>query len=274
MTVTWNNQPETTTDYQLYLLPSTDPYMDYTDIDVTTLIDKLYSEPETYDGLMLRLVTEDYYRCLLFASSDYNDTVELRPKLVIIYSICEPPVAAFSYTGEGLALYFEDQSQAAEAYWWNFGDGYYSDLPNPWHIYDLAGTYEVCLTTWNECDVDSVCHAISINIMDTAQINEDHPDPINYNLAGTSGPKESVDGCIFRVYPNPARNLVNVMSDLRVQAKLQLFDTKGRSLIDKMIDFSEDGIYTLNTSNLPAGTFCLLITSGRYTASKIIILTR
>jgi PKD repeat protein len=279
MTVTWNNQPETTTDFQLYLPPSTDPFMDYTDIDVTALISKLYAEPETYDGLMLRLVTEDYYRCLLFASSDYNDTVEMRPKLQVIYSICEGPVAAFSYIDEGLVLHFEDQSQLAEAYWWNLGDGYYSDLANPWHIYDLAGTYEVCLTTWNECGVDSVCQPISINISDNLQVNDDqshevYPDPVNNNLAGTYGPNEIVDRSIFKVYPNPAKNQVNVMSDMGVQAKLQLFDTKGQCLIDKMIDFSEYGIYTINTSDLPAGTFCLRVSSGKNTISKIIILAR
>jgi hypothetical protein len=39
-------------------------------------------------GIMIRLVEEVYYRALLFASSD-NDNSELHPKLVLFYSIEE-----------------------------------------------------------------------------------------------------------------------------------------------------------------------------------------
>jgi PKD repeat protein len=236
---TWNDPPQTTTEDQVYLPTSTEPEQDYTNIDVTIPIRKMYNEPENYHGLMLRLVNEEYYRCLLFASGDYLENPELRPKLEIIYISCEPPTVDFdyqvngdtvSYTGtspsatswhwdfgdgdtsniqnpdhiylqqgtyqvclrvddtcyfaehcdmvsicdmilpesafiyliDNLTVTFQDASIMADEYYWDFGDGYYSNLSNPLHIYDYPGQYEVCLTTWNACGSDTSCQMIEL----------------------------------------------------------------------------------------------------------------
>ena len=46
---------------------------------------------------------------------------------------------------------------------WNFGDGHFSDDPNPVHIYDEPGTYTVCLIVQNEfgCVAD-ICHQVVV----------------------------------------------------------------------------------------------------------------
>jgi PKD repeat protein len=238
-TVTWNNQPSVTTEGQVYLPASTQPHQDYRNIDVTELIRKMYDEPQNYHGFLFRLITEEYYRCLVFASGDYMDDPALRPKLEIIYISCEPPavdynyelndhtvsftgisptatswqwdfgdgetsdlqnpqhtyalqgiyqvclrvddacyfaehceniaicynippVAAFTYVIDDQTVTFHDASEMADSYYWDFGDGYYSNLSDPFHIYDYPGQYEVCQMTWNACGSDTACEVIEL----------------------------------------------------------------------------------------------------------------
>lgn len=44
---------------------------------------------------------------------------------------------------------FTSKSLNATEYYWNFGDGIFSTLPNPSHTFSKAGIYNVCLTIWN-----------------------------------------------------------------------------------------------------------------------------
>jgi PKD repeat protein len=161
-TVTWNNQPFTTTYKEVYLPPSTDPYQDYTDIDVTPLIRTLYEEPESYHGMMLRLINEYPYTCLLFASGDYMDTVEMRPFLQVTYIDCTPPSVSFEYETEGLSAAFTGTCPSALTWHWDFGDGDTSNLQNPEHTYLQQGFYEVCLTVWDTCYFSSTCQTIEV----------------------------------------------------------------------------------------------------------------
>lgn len=84
--VTWTNQPSTSITNQAYLPHSTSSNQDYLNIDVTGMIQTMISSPSTNYGMMLKLNTESFYRCLLFASSDHPNEA-LHPKLVICYSL-------------------------------------------------------------------------------------------------------------------------------------------------------------------------------------------
>ena len=83
-TVTWNNQPPTTTRDEAALLASTSATEDYT-IDVTTLVQDMIDSPATSFGFMISLQTEQYYRSLVFGSSNNPDST-LHPKLDICYT--------------------------------------------------------------------------------------------------------------------------------------------------------------------------------------------
>ena len=85
-TVTWNNQPTTTTQNQVFLPASTNSIQDYLNIDVTNLVQDMIMNPNSSYGFLLKLVTEQYYRKMIFASSDNADST-LHPKLDICYNI-------------------------------------------------------------------------------------------------------------------------------------------------------------------------------------------
>jgi photosystem II stability/assembly factor-like uncharacterized protein len=62
------------------------------------------------------------------------------------------------------SIYFHNQSFCANKFWWNFGDGYYSDLENPWHMYSLPGIYEVCLIAIDTISMtsDTICKTLEV----------------------------------------------------------------------------------------------------------------
>jgi len=80
--VTWNTQPRVTREGEIILPPSGSPDQDYTNIDVTELVQFMINNPSKNYGIMIRLLNESYYRSVVFGSSDYPNP-EKRPKLVI-----------------------------------------------------------------------------------------------------------------------------------------------------------------------------------------------
>jgi hypothetical protein len=103
-TVTWNNQPTTTTVNQVYLPASISPTQDYTNIDVTALVQDLISDPNANNGLMLQLLTESYYRCLLFASSDHPDASK-HPKLNLCYTVLDNAISEYASGSDEFSIY-------------------------------------------------------------------------------------------------------------------------------------------------------------------------
>lgn len=85
-TVTWNNQPATTTQNRVALPASTSPTQNYTDIDITALMQDIHNNPTSGYGIMLKLQNETTFRRLNFCSSDHSNP-SLRPKLYICYTI-------------------------------------------------------------------------------------------------------------------------------------------------------------------------------------------
>ncbi len=71
--------------------------------------------------------------------------------------VISKPVAEYTYLGtlkgcQGLEVTFKAQEQKNVNYLWSFGDGVYSDLINPTHIYPKSGTYQVELIVQSAID--------------------------------------------------------------------------------------------------------------------------
>jgi gliding motility-associated-like protein len=79
------------------------------------------------------------------------------------------PIAAFkvdsSYSCEGIAYKFTDQSMLATSVVYSFGDGTFSTQQNPVHIYPYNGTYTVSLIATNPPCKDTATAIISIGDM-------------------------------------------------------------------------------------------------------------
>lgn len=79
------------------------------------------------------------------------------------------PLADYSWTANSLSVNYSDTSTGSLAWWWDFGDGTYSNSQNPNHTYYTAGTYQVKLyvenniKSWDEITKTVVVNSLSNN---------------------------------------------------------------------------------------------------------------
>ena len=83
--VTWTNQPQTTSLHKVTLSASTSPTQNFINVDITQLVIDSRNNPSSSYGFLFKQITEQYYRKLVFASSDHP-TDSLHPKLVICFN--------------------------------------------------------------------------------------------------------------------------------------------------------------------------------------------
>lgn len=77
-------------------------------------------------------------------------------------TVCAQPNSAFTFTTSGLSATFTNSSTNGTTSFWSFGDGINSTATNPVHAYTAAGTYTVCLITYNACYTDTLCQTVTI----------------------------------------------------------------------------------------------------------------
>ena len=161
--VVWYTQPTTTLTDAVMLLDSYSQVQDYPDIDITNHVEYWHKNPDLNFGFMFKLIEEELYSAMVFSSSDHLDPAK-RPLLTIEYIICNDPDPNFSYSiGEdGHTVSFITTSDSSTSYFWDFGNGFYSDLSQPVHTFQETGDYNVCLTAMNECDTLTFCDVVRI----------------------------------------------------------------------------------------------------------------
>jgi PKD repeat protein len=105
-----------------------------------------------------------FYRCLVSSpciSELYSDEVELQ--------LVNPSQSDFQVTPIGNGSYqFQNNSQNATAYLWDFGDGTTSDEENPTHSYADFGNYMVTLTAFGPCGEDEFTYNLTVAVAPTA----------------------------------------------------------------------------------------------------------
>lgn len=80
-----------------------------------------------------------------------------------VIGVClDTAVAKFSYSDTLNTITLTSNSQNANSYLWNFGDGNLSTNQNPTHTYQQYGSYTVCLIVTNDCYSDTLCQNITI----------------------------------------------------------------------------------------------------------------
>lgn len=83
-TVTWNNQPNATLQNQFVLNQSNSGTQDYTDMDVTAMVQDMFATSN--NGFLLKLTNEAFYARMIFASGD-NPIINKHPQLEVCYTI-------------------------------------------------------------------------------------------------------------------------------------------------------------------------------------------
>lgn len=89
--------------------------------------------------------------------------------LPLLLFSCESNPEAHFYTDTsepavGQEVFFNNDSQNAEQFEWDFGDGYISDETNPIHIFNSTGTFEVTLTAISRSGLDDKA-SLTLNVV-------------------------------------------------------------------------------------------------------------
>ncbi|MEO8148191.1 MAG: DNRLRE domain-containing protein [Bacteroidia bacterium] len=167
-TVTWNNQPPTATTHQLLLPQSISPTQDYTNMNVTDLLNDVYHNPATGYGLLLQLQQETIYKGLLFSSSDHPDSTK-HPKLVITFVAANIAAAGATTicTGDSVKL---STNAGTYSYQWYKGGVMIAGATSSSYYAKATGNYTVKLTNGNGCTASSSILFIKVNLLPAAAI--------------------------------------------------------------------------------------------------------
>lgn len=117
------------------------------------------------------------------------------------------PVADFNFTNSFGEYQFNDNSQDASSWLWNFGDGNTSVQQNPSHTYLINDTYEVQLTVTNDCGSNSVTQSVEVNVNAISNHQAD-----------------------FLLWPNPTPDVIN-LKNLAGNELLELYSLDGNLLM-------------------------------------------
>jgi len=162
----------------------------------------------------------------------YWDTVF--NKTVDFFYDIHKPEANFWLTGFENVVVIYDSSKNATAWYWDFGDGYYSTEQNPVHEYNNSGTYHITqfvingLTSWDTTS-QSVDIFVGINEMKSKEL---------------------------KVFPNPAGSFVNIVSNVKLTS-IEILNISGKVVANKRFNGNK---ITINTQNMSGGTYIVRAT--------------
>lgn len=158
------------------------------------------------------------------------------------------PNTQFDATDTGLGLYqFDNQSENADSYFWEFGDSSTDTTAMTFHQYQAIGVYEVCLTATNLCDSFKKCENIEV-----AEVTDIEAYEWEQGLL---------------VYPNPVHNtpLFVDIPQINEPPTLTLYNSLGQQLS------LPQSANALDTSALKVGVYYLQIEVGRETTVRKIV---
>lgn len=156
------------------------------------------------------------------------------------------PTVNFLSNMDGMSVTFNPLPSGFTNYNWQFGDGNATSAANPTHVYANAGVYTVVLTVTD----NNGCKASQEKIMDFSTL-----DILSNKTEG------------LKIYPNPARNIVNVSSDHDLRS-LTLSSNQGQIIRSievygktQLIDVRSltEGIYFLNVIDVNGNAHTSLI---------------
>ena len=100
------------------------------------------------------------YGVTLTVQNEAGEDMVVLPDLITVDPM---PEADFTADVNGITADFENLSNNAYAYFWDFGDGTTSGEFNPTHDYSQGGEYTVMLISENDCGSDTAWLEISVN---------------------------------------------------------------------------------------------------------------
>ncbi len=183
-----------------------------------------YMESGTYTITLIDSIRRhDYF--------DFTCAVERTQTILVLDST----IAAGNGFGFGYMAEFTNESINADSVYWDFGDGFGSTGDSPGHLYTELGTYDVWLTAYGPCNIDSV-----LIVYEADDVGIDPTEKTAYTI-----------------YPNPADELIYIM-DLELPTQIKIYNLLGH------IVYTEQTVNNgtkIKTNHLAPGTYFIQLTN-------------
>lgn len=192
------------------------------------------------------------YRVKVVSANGVSEEVSESAMLEVTNSV---PEAAFTYEEEDGLFTFVNQSENADTYIWDFGDGTPPvNAVSPSHRYERAGPYEVSLEAVNGCGSDIFVEAISV-------------------VTGLELEEEKLSRSL-NLFPNPTEGIIRLQMtnyDQKIE-HISLYNINGKKLLEKKVAAGQQqGEYIFDISSYGKGVYVMKITSGPASATKRVI---
>ena len=195
------------------------------------------------------------YVVALTASNPFGDDHEMKEEFIIVLPL---PIADFGVDTNGLAVVLTDNSQHADSYEWDFGDG--QTLNNSAdtieHTYSMPGIYTIRLTIQNECGVSILEKTVAV---------------------GTVSTEIATWLDTFRLFPNPNNGAftLEMSGEVEGDVEFSLFSLDGRLLRRETATFGNGTLLqNFDYGDLPPALYLLRIRAGEKTAFEKVMIQR
>lgn len=152
----------------------------------------------------------------------------------LIVNVIPAPVAGFIYTIQGNTVQFTSTAQNFTGIKYDFGDGSYVYMANPYHNYQGPGPWNVIQHVWNSCDTVIFSDTI---LLPTVNLPEGEP--------------------VMVIYPNPATNHFYVTYNEPVHT-VRILDFIGHEIYRYEYNNSLSKV-SVDISSLKPGTYLIYV---------------
>ncbi len=246
--LSWDASTDDVLGYHVYRKVAGDDYFERLNDDLLTTTSYedpclIYQTNYEYMVRAMRLETSA-------SGSYYNLSQGLMNNLTVATDITI--AAAFDVDINSSIVEFTNLSNNGNSYLWDFGDGSSSTEPNPTHVYNSTGTYNVSLTVTNDCFVEVIFMDVTI-----LQV----------------GVEEVLPGVSLSVNPIPVNEYLNVAieSNHNTTYQLSLIDMTGKVLMETSLNGGASK--RLERGDLSAGLYLLQVqdAEGNKGTSKVVL---
>jgi acetyl esterase/lipase len=146
------------------------------------------------------------------------------------------PLVDYDWTANSLSVAFTDTSTGSLAWWWDFGDGTFSNEQNPTHLYATTGNYQVKLYIENDIKSwDEITKSVTVVTLSSSE--------------------NSINS--FSITPNPTKGDLQINWDTKyTTVAYQVYDVLGKLMDEKQIVNNGE---TISLTSLTNGVYFLKI---------------
>lgn len=150
-----------------------------------------------------------------------------------------------TYKVSNLSIQFNNQSNFADSFFWDMGDGYTTTEKHPkTHLYK-QGTYTIKLKAFSDCGgMDSFSQQINVQYQSIDQVKMSS----------------------IKAYPNPSNDKIEFHTDLSI-VDYTIYNALGTQ-INQLLELNGNN-YTLHVSDFPSGIYTIVIQGINGQLSKV-----